>query len=251
MAKGLGFLYSSENAKAVKKGKSFETVTTPSVQLNWALCGGLPMGYIIRFMGQPSSGKTLQAFLAAAEFQKKFPDGGVIFGDFEHSFMAEWAKGLGVDTSKDRFVHYESESNSGAEFFDWLIDDVFPGLIESGVRAFIITDSIDTMVAPKEEGRSSGEFEIAAMAAFLPKVLRRCLGKVQESGSTILFVNQVRANPGQLYGNPESTAGGNALKHASVLDVHLLLLSKRKNISTIWQNRELAIRCVLKFQRTR
>jgi len=228
MAKGLGFLYSSEDAKEVKAVKKFDVVGTPSVQMNWALCGGLPMGYIIRFMGQPSAGKTLQAILAAVEFQKKYSDGVVIFKDFEQSFMAEWASGLGLDLGKDRFVLHRDEHNSGASFFDWLIDDVFPGLIEKGLRAFIIVDSVDAMVAPKEEGRSAGEFEVAAMAAFLPKVLRKCLGKLNESGSTMLFINQVRANPGQLYGNPEGTAGGNALKHASVLDVHFAAVLKKE-----------------------
>lgn len=230
MAKGLSFLYENEHAKAIEpKSKPLALIPSPSPQLNWALHGGVPMGYIVRFMGQPSSGKTLQAILIAAEFQRRFPDGVVILGDFEQSFQREWYEGLGVDTSKGKFLHYTNPSNSGAEFFDWLQDTVLPGLIEAEKRALILVDSVDTMVAPKEEGRSFSEFEMAPMAAFLPKVLRRIMGPLQQSGSTLLVINQVRANPGQLYGNPETTSGGNALKHASVLDVHFAQILKKED----------------------
>lgn len=232
-SKFLSALYKNEDMFTEERSsvEGIEKVPTPSPSLNWALGGGFPVGYLMQLAGAPSSGKSFISFVMAESWQKHFGDDAfILVADFEHTTTVNRCKQFGINTEKDKFMIWKRSDNSGSEFFDFLNEEFLPGCIETGMKPFIILDSKDSMLPPQEIGRSSSELEMAGMARFLKRVLKRTCALLAEANATMAIVNQLVLKIGVMYGNPETTSGGNALKHNSVLDIWFKKVDKKDEL---------------------
>lgn len=188
-----------------------EAISTGSIQLDNALgIGGLPKGRIIEIYGPESSGKTTLTLHAIAEAQKK----GLIcaFIDAEHALDPSYARKLGVDTD-NLYISQPDTGEQGLEIVDRLIG--------SGVINFIVVDSVAALVPKAEIEGEMGDMHVGLQARMMSQALRKITGNVKKMDATVIFINQIRMKIGVMFGNPETTTGGNALKfYASVrLDV--------------------------------
>jgi len=179
-----------------------EILSTGSYSLNRALgIGGYPRGRLIEIFGTPSGGKTFLSLLAIAETQKA--GGTAAFLDVEHALDPEWAKMLGVDIGN----LYFQQPDYGEQALEML-----EKLVQSNAFDIIVLDSTASLI-PKAE--LEGDLEKQAIgqhARMMSKGLRRLTASIGKSKTVVIFINQVRTNPMVLYGNPETTPGGQALK---------------------------------------
>lgn len=223
-------------------GKVMEiaTISTGSYALDDAIGPwGMPRGRIIQYAGKESSGKTFMSLMAIKHWQSLSPNNWAFFIDAECGFNIGWAKILGVDVSPDRLRLLRS--NNGAEIFEklcgvphkepgkpksklGLLDMVKEsgGSDESGL-GIIVLDSIAAMAPPLEMASHSGKSNMALLARFLPPELRKITPLLSETGVTFIAINQVRTDPGKMYGDPTSTPGGAAWKHYCSVMVHFLM----------------------------
>lgn len=188
-----------------------EATSTGSIQLDNALgIGGLPKGRIIEIYGPESSGKTTLTLHAIAEAQKK----GMLcaFIDAEHALDPAYAKKLGVNID-DLLISQPDTGEQGLEILD--------KLISSGVVNFIVVDSVAALTPKAEIEGEMGDSHVGLQARMMSQALRKITGNVKKLDCTVVFINQIRMKIGVMFGNPETTTGGNALKfYASVrLDV--------------------------------
>ncbi len=188
-----------------------EVIPTGSIALDIALgIGGLPRGRIIEIYGPESSGKTTVALHAVASAQAL---GGVAaFIDAEHALDPEYAKALGVDTD----ALLVSQPDTGEQALE--IADM---LIRSGAISIIVIDSVAALVPRAEIEGEMGDSHVGLQARLMSQALRKITGALSNSGTTAIFINQLREKIGVMFGSPETTTGGKALKfYASVrLDV--------------------------------
>lgn len=188
-----------------------QVIPTGSVALDVALgIGGLPRGRVVEIYGPESSGKTTVALHAVASAQKA---GGIAaFIDAEHALDPEYAKKLGVDT--DALI--VSQPDTGEQALE--IADM---LIRSGALDIIVVDSVAALVPKAEIEGEMGDSHVGLQARLMSQALRKITGALSASGTTAIFINQLREKIGVFFGNPETTTGGKALKfYASVrLDV--------------------------------
>lgn len=188
-----------------------KVIPTGSLALDVALgIGGLPRGRIVEIYGPESSGKTTVALHAIANAQKA---GGIAaFIDAEHALDPEYARKLGVDT--DALI--VSQPDTGEQALE--IADM---LIRSGALDIIVIDSVAALVPKAEIEGEMGDSHVGLQARLMSQALRKLTGALSASGTTAIFINQLREKIGVFYGNPETTTGGKALKfYASVrLDV--------------------------------
>jgi recombination protein RecA len=200
---GKGAIMALGNSLAEK----VEAYSTGSLGLDIALgIGGIPKGRIAEIYGPESSGKTTLALHMAAEVQKK--GGTVVFIDAEHALDVSYAKKLGVDTSK----LLVSQPDCGEQAFE-----ICEALITSGSVDFIVIDSVAALVPRAEIDGEMGDQQPGLQARLMSKALRKLTAVASKSGTAILFINQIRMKIGVMFGSPETTAGGNALKfYASV-----------------------------------
>jgi len=213
-----------------------DSISTGSIALDDALgIWGIPKGHVVQYSGFPSSGKTLLSYTTIAEWQKKDTKNWAMFIDAEYSYDQQWAKSLGVDT--DRLYVYKE--NSGKEIFDRLVgvqNKGSTGKAKKGVLdleiemsgtglGVIVLDSIAAMQPPVEEASLVDGQDMAAMARFLPKALRRLTPMLSATGIVFIAINQIRMKPGVMYGNPEESPGGTALKHACSQMINLAKMS--------------------------
>lgn len=194
-----------------RTGNEIETISTGSIQLDVALgIGGLPKGRIIEIYGPESSGKTTLTLHAIAEAQKK----GLIcaFIDAEHALDPAYAKKLGVNTD-ELYISQPDTGEQGLEILD--------RLVSSGAINFIVLDSVAALVPKAEIEGEMGDMHVGLQARMMSQALRKITGNVKKMDCTVIFINQIRMKIGVMFGNPETTTGGNALKfYASVrLDV--------------------------------
>jgi recombination protein RecA len=188
-----------------------EAYSTGSLGLDIALgIGGLPKGRICEIYGPESSGKTTLALHLAAEAQKK--GGTVVFIDAEHALDVKYARKLGVDTGK----LLVSQPDCGEQALE-----ICETLIQSGSVDLVIVDSVAALVPRAEIDGEMGDQQPGLQARLMSKALRKMTALSAKANCTILFINQIRMKIGVMFGSPETTAGGNALKfYASVrLDV--------------------------------
>ncbi len=188
-----------------------ESISTGSIQLDNALgIGGLPKGRIIEIYGPESSGKTTLTLHAIAEAQKA----GLLcaFIDAEHALDPSYAKKLGVNID-DLLISQPDTGEQGLEILD--------RLVSSGVVNFIVVDSVAALVPKAEIEGEMGDSHVGLQARMMSQALRKVTGNVKKLDCTVIFINQIRMKIGVMFGNPETTTGGNALKfYASVrLDV--------------------------------
>lgn len=188
-----------------------EVIPTGSISLDVALgIGGLPRGRIVEIYGPESSGKTTVALHAVANAQK---NGGIAaFIDAEHALDPEYAKKLGVDTD----ALLVSQPDTGEQALE--IADM---LIRSGALDIIVIDSVAALVPRAEIEGEMGDSHVGLQARLMSQALRKITGALNSTGTTAIFINQLREKIGVMFGSPETTTGGKALKfYASVrLDV--------------------------------
>jgi recombination protein RecA len=190
---------------------ALEAISTGSISIDAALgVGGLPRGRVIEIFGPESSGKTTLALHAIAEAQKL--GGTAAFVDAEHALDANYSRKLGVDV-ENLLV---SQPDSGEQALE--IAEV---LIRSGAIDIVVIDSVAALVPRAELEGEMGEAQMGLQARLMSQALRKLTGIVSKSKTCLIFINQIREKIGVMFGNPETTTGGRALKfYASVrLDV--------------------------------
>ena len=188
-----------------------EAISTGSLGLDIALgIGGLPKGRIVEIYGPESSGKTTLALHAIAEAQKK--GGTCAFIDAEHALDPGYAKKLGVDI--DNLLI--SQPDAGEQALE-----ICDTLVRSGAVDVLVVDSVAALVPRAELEGEMGDSHVGLHARLMSQALRKLTGSISKSRCLVIFINQVRMKIGVMYGNPETTTGGNALKfYASVrLDI--------------------------------
>ena len=182
-----------------------ESVSTGSLSLDLALgIGGLPKGRIIEVYGPESSGKTTLALQVLAEAQKK---GGICaFIDAEHALDPIYAKKLGVKTSELLI----SQPDTGEQALE-----IADTLIKSGSISVIVIDSVAALTPKAELEGEMGDHHVGLQSRLMSQALRKITGSVSKSNTMVIFINQIRMKIGVMFGNPETTSGGNALKFYS------------------------------------
>ena len=197
-----------------------ESISTGSISLDMALgIGGVPKGRIIEVYGPESSGKTTLALHMVAEVQK---NGGIAgFVDAEHALDPIYAGNIGVDIDN----LYISQPDSGEQALE-----ITETMVRSGAVDIIVVDSVAALVPKAEIDGDMGDSHVGLQARLMSQALRKLTGIVNKTGCTLVFINQLREKVGIMFGNPETTTGGRALKfYASVrLDVRRIETLKEK-----------------------
>ncbi len=185
-----------------RKVEDVEVISTGSLGLDIALgVGGLPKGRVIEIYGPESSGKTTLAIHAIAESQKK--GGMAAFIDAEHAFDRSYAEALGVDT-ENLFI---SQPDNGEQALE-----IAENLIRSGAIDIIVIDSVAALVPRSEIEGEMGDSKMGLQARLMSQAMRKLTGAIGRTGCCCIFINQLREKIGVMFGNPETTTGGNALK---------------------------------------
>ncbi|MEM9429390.1 MAG: recombinase RecA [Pseudomonadota bacterium] len=191
--------------------QEIEATSTGSLGLDIALgIGGLPKGRIIEVYGPESSGKTTLALHVVAEEQKK---GGICaFVDAEHALDPQYAKKLGVNLD-DLLI---SQPDAGEQALE-----ITETLVRSGAVSVVVVDSVAALTPKAELEGDMGEHQVGAQARLMSQAMRKLTGAISRSNCMVIFINQIRMKIGVMFGSPETTSGGNALKfYASVrLDI--------------------------------
>ena len=214
------------NAKSV----DIERIVCGRLSIDIPLGGGVPVGRIIEIYGPESSGKTTIALHIAAAFQKSKQDKAVAFIDYEHAFDKVYAKNLDVNID-ELVLSQPTHMEEGLQGVDELID--------TGKFSLIIVDSVAAMVPKKELEGEMGASTVGVHARQMSQAMRKLVGKAHKTGTTLIFINQLRDKIGVMFGSPETTTGGNALKfYASVrMDIRRGAKQKDKDSDEIVSNR--------------
>ena len=205
---GKGSVMKFSDAAAVQ---NLQVITTGNLMLDLALgVGGLPRGRVVEIFGPESSGKTTVALHCVAEAQKA---GGVAaFIDAEHALDPQYAKKLGVDIDN----LYISQPDTGEQALE-----ICEALVRSGAIDIVVVDSVAALVPKAEIEGEMGDSFVGLQARLMSQALRKLTGVISKTNAVTIFINQLREKVGVMYGNPETTTGGRALKfYASIrLDV--------------------------------
>ncbi len=187
--------------------EAMEFIPSGSLGLDLALgIGGFPKGRIVEIYGPESSGKTTLAIHAIAECQKMGGIAAII--DAEHAFDKFYAEALGVDT-ENLLISQPDNGEQGLEIAD--------NLIRSGAIDLIVIDSVAALTPRSEIEGEMGDSNVGVQARLMSKALRKLTGTISKTGCCCIFINQLREKIGVMFGNPETTTGGNALKfYASI-----------------------------------
>ena len=178
------------------------TIPTGSLSLDLALGGGLPQGRIIEIYGPESSGKTTLALHAVSEVQKT---GGVAaFIDAEHALDPEYAARIGINLD----TLLISQPDTGEQALE-----IVETLVRSSAVDFVVVDSVAALVPRAEIEGDMGDAHVGLQARLMSQALRKLTGVISKSKTTVVFINQLRIKIGVMFGNPETTAGGQALKY--------------------------------------
>ena len=179
-----------------------ETIPTGSLSLDLALgLGGVPKGRIVEIYGPESSGKTTVALHMIAEVQKR---GGIAgFIDAEHALDPVYAKNIGVDIDE----LYISQPDSGDQALE-----ITETMVRSGAMDIIVVDSVAALVPKQEIEGDMGDSHVGLQARLMSQALRKLTPVISKSNCVVIFINQLREKVGVMFGNPETTTGGRALK---------------------------------------
>lgn len=204
-----------------------ESIPTGSLSLDLALgIGGLPRGRIVEIFGPESSGKTTVALHVAAEAQKL--GGTAAFIDVEHALDPVYARALGVDI--DNLL--VSQPDTGEQALE-----VCEALVRSGAIDVIIIDSVAAMVPRAEIEGGMGDAHVGIQARLMSQALRKLTGVISKTNCIAIFINQLREKIGVMYGNPETTPGGRALKFYSSVRIDVRRIESLKNGTEVIGNR--------------
>jgi recombination protein RecA len=204
-----------------------ESISTGSIGLDIALgIGGVPKGRVIEIYGPESSGKTTLATHIIAEAQKK---GGIAaFIDAEHAFDKYYAKKLGVDI-ENLLISQPDNGEQALEIAD--------NLIRSGAIDVIVIDSVAALVPKSEIEGEMGDSKMGLQARLMSQALRKLTGTISKTGCCCIFINQLREKIGVMFGNPETTTGGNALKFYASVRLDIRRVSQIKDSDEVSGNR--------------
>lgn len=187
-----------------KNAIKVETISTSSISLDKALGGGIPKGRIIEIYGPESSGKTTLALHTIAECQKS--GGTAAFIDAEHALDPQYAEKIGVNTSELLI----SQPDNGEQALE-----IVETLTRSGGIDIIVVDSVAALTPKAEIEGMMGDSHMGLQARLMSQALRKLTSIISKTGTTVIFLNQLRMKIGIMFGNPETTTGGNALKFYS------------------------------------
>lgn len=206
--------------------QNVECYPTGSVSLDLALGGGIPKGRIIEVYGPESSGKTTLTLHAIAEVQKK---GGVAaFIDAEHALDPQYAQRIGVNL-ENLLV---SQPDNGEQALE-----IVESLVRSNAVDLIVVDSVAALVPQAEIEGDMGDSHMGLQARLMSQALRKLTAIISKSKSTVIFINQLRMKIGVMFGNPETTTGGNALKFYASLRMDIRRTSQIKQGDAVIGNR--------------
>ncbi len=202
-----------------KSSVNVDCIPTGALALDIALgVGGVPRGRVIEIYGPESSGKTTLAQHIVAEAQKK---GGIAaFVDAEHALDPEYAKNLGVNVDELLI----SQPDTGEQALE-----IAEELVRSGAIDVIVIDSVAALVPKAEIEKAMDEQQMGLQARLMSKALRKLTGIVGKTNTTVIFINQLRQKIGVMYGNPETTTGGNALKYYASVRLDIRRFDSVKN----------------------
>ncbi len=207
--------------------QNVEVITTGNLALDLALgVGGVPRGRVIEIYGPESSGKTTVALHIVAEAQKK---GGICaFVDAEHALDPAYAKKLGVNIDE----LYISQPDTGEQALE-----IAEALVRSGALDVVVIDSVAALVPKAEIDGEMGDSFVGLQARLMSQALRKLTGIVSKTGTIAIFINQLREKVGVMYGNPETTTGGRALKFYASVRLDVRRGEQLKNGSDVVGNR--------------
>lgn len=204
-----------------------ESIPTGSLSLDCALgIGGVPRGRVVEIYGPESSGKTTLCLHIIAEAQKR--GGLAAFVDAEHALDANYAKRLGVDTSNLLL----SQPDFGEQALE-IVDT----LVRSNALDIIVVDSVAALVPRSEIEGDMGDPQMAMQARLMSQALRKITGAISKSKTCVIFINQLRMKIGVMFGNPETTTGGNALKFYASLRLDIRRIAAIKDGTNVIGNR--------------
>lgn len=203
-----------------------ETYPTGALSLDMALGGGIPKGRVVEIYGPESSGKTTLTLHAIAEIQKQ--GGTAAFVDAEHALDPVYAKKIGVDT--DNLLL--SQPDNGEQALE-----IAETLVRSNAVDLVVIDSVAALVPKAEIEGDMGDSHMGLQARLMSQALRKLTGIINRSNSTVIFINQIRMKIGVMFGNPETTTGGNALKFYSSVRMDIRRIGQIKKGDDIIGNR--------------
>ena len=204
---------------------AIDVIPTGSIGLDIAVgIGGLPKGRIVEIYGPESSGKTTVTLHAIAEAQKQ---GGIAaFIDAEHALDPVYAKALGVDV--DNLI--VSQPDTGEQALE-----ITEALIRSGAIDIIVVDSVAALVPKAEIEGDMGDSHVGLQARLMSQALRKLTGSIKKSNCVAIFINQLREKVGIMFGNPETTTGGRALKFYSSVRLDVRKIDTIKQAIKLWE----------------
>ncbi|MBI34491.1 MAG: recombinase RecA [Flavobacteriales bacterium] len=207
--------------------QDIEVISTGSISLDLALgIKGLPKGRIVEVYGPESSGKTTLAIHAIAESQKK---GGICaIIDAEHAFDRFYAESLGVNT-EELLISQPDNGEQALEIAD--------NLISSGAIDLLVVDSVAALTPKAEIEGDMGDSRMGLQARLMSQALRKLTATIKKSGACVIFINQLREKIGVMFGNPETTTGGNALKFYASVRIDIRRISQIKSGDEVIGNR--------------
>ena len=209
------------------KAMNVEAIPTGALSLDVALgIGGIPKGRIVEIFGPESSGKTTLALHMIAECQKM--GGEAAFIDAEHALDPVYAKHLGVDID-DLIV---SQPDTGEQALE-----IVEALVRSGAIDIIVVDSVAALVPKAEIDGDMGDAHVGLQARLMSQALRKLAGVLNKSNTAIIFINQLREKVGIMFGNPETTPGGRALKFYSSVRLDIRKIENLKQDGEVFGNR--------------
>ena len=204
-----------------------DAIPTGSLTLDAALgVGGIPRGRVIEIYGPESSGKTTVALHVVAEAQRM--GGEAAFIDAEHALDPVYAKNLGVDI--DNLIVAQPDTGEQAL-------EIAEALVRSGAIDVIVVDSVAALVPKAEIEGEMGDSHVGLLARLMSQALRKLTGITSKTGTSVIFINQLREKVGVVYGNPETTPGGRALKYFSSVRLDVRRIEAIKNGSELIGNR--------------
>ncbi|MCH8021335.1 recombinase RecA [candidate division KSB1 bacterium] len=204
-----------------------EAIPTGSISLDAALgIGGFPRGRVVEIFGPESSGKTTLALHAIAEAQKR--GGLAAFIDAEHALDAKYSKNLGVDTENLLI----SQPDTGEQALE-----IAETLIRSGALDIVVIDSVAALVPKAEIEGEMGDAQMGLQARLMSQAMRKLAGIISKSKTCMIFINQLREKIGVMFGNPETTTGGRALKFYASVRIDIRRIASIKDGETIIGNR--------------
>lgn len=203
-----------------------EVFPTGSLSLDLALGGGIPKGRIVEIYGPESSGKTTLTLHAIAEVQKA--GGTAAFIDAEHALDPTYAKRIGVDTENLLL----SQPDNGEQALE-----IVETLVRSNAVDLIVVDSVAALVPRAEIEGDMGDSHMGLQARLMSQALRKLTGVISRSHTTVIFINQIRMKIGVMFGNPETTTGGNALKFYASVRMDIRRISQIKQADAVIGNR--------------